>query len=96
MMLPIRRLVFCLREYHAFLYPAFGYQFRKMFKRPVVGSFGVFRKTAGRQRPAVQMIGDTVAANSFSTARFIRAVAFIQIFFFFAFQSHIFLPLNYV
>ena len=65
-------------------YPFFHYQFGKMLEGPVVGFFRVFRETARWKFPALQMIRETVAANTFAAAWTVCTVTFIEIFFFFA------------
>ena len=67
-----------------FLYFMLRHQFGKMLEGPVVGFFRVFRETARWKFPALQMIRETVAANTFAAAWTVCTVAFIEIFFFFA------------
>lgn len=59
-----------------------------MFKGAVVSAFSVFGETASGQLAAAKVIGDTLAANPFTLAGFIGAIAFFQIFGFMAFHSN--------
>jgi len=50
-----------------------------MLERPVIGTFGICRETAGGKLPAVQVIAQTIAARGFFGARFIAAVAVLLV-----------------
>ncbi len=75
-----------------YLYEIFGLNFSignkpcEILERPVVGTFGIGRETARRQLAASQMICNTIAADSFSPAWLVGAVAFGQYRFFFTFH----------
>jgi len=73
----------------------FTHQPREMFEGPVKGLLGVCVKTAGRQLPRSQMIGDAFTADTFPRAWFITAVALFEILFLFAFHTF-FLSFNSV
>jgi len=52
-----------------------------MFKRPIKRGFSVIWKTTPRKLTHIQVIGKAFAANPFSGAGFVTAVASIHIFF---------------
>ena len=63
-----------------------GDQFCKIFKRTVVGFFRILRKKTPRQLSFGQMIRNAITADALAAARFIRAIAFLQIMILFAFH----------
>jgi hypothetical protein len=63
-----------------YLYEPFLYQPGKMLEGTIIGSFGIIRKTTGRQFPAAEVISKAVAAGAFSGARFITAVTVFLVF----------------
>lgn len=50
-----------------------------MFKRPVIGSFGLCWKTAGGKLSHLKMISDALAAYPLFFTRFVAAIAFFQV-----------------
>lgn len=69
------------------LYPAGVDQSCKMFKRAVVSGLGIIREAASGQFPHPEVIDQTLTANAFFTARFVRAIAPQQILFLSAFHK---------
>lgn len=55
-----------------------------MFEGTVIGAFGIGRKTAGGQLSVFNVILQAIAAKAFARARFIAAVAALEIFILFA------------
>jgi hypothetical protein len=47
----------------------------KVLKRPIISGFSIGREAACREFPHSKMVGNTIAANAFSAAGFIGAVA---------------------
>ena len=58
-----------------------------MFERPVVGSFGIFGKDAGRQLAAAQVVLQAITTHPFARARLVGAVAEFPIAVFLAFHN---------
>jgi len=48
-----------------FLDTPLRYETGEVFERPVVGAFGIGRKTTGRKLPAVQVISQTITTVVF-------------------------------
>jgi hypothetical protein len=68
------------------LYLVSGNQARKMLKGSVPGFFGIIGKTTTGQLPALQVIAQTLAADSFARTRIICAITPIEVLFLIAFQ----------
>ncbi len=60
---------------------------RKIFKRAVICDLGLCGKTAGRELPHSQMIGDTLAADPFPGTRVVCTIACFEILFSVAFHD---------
>jgi hypothetical protein len=58
---------------------ALRYKPGKMLERTVIGPLGICREKAGRHLPDFQVIADTIAADAFSGAGFIAAIAVLHI-----------------
>jgi hypothetical protein len=66
---------------------AFRHEAGKMFKGSVIAAFGICRKTACRQLPAVQVILQTIAADALSWTWLITAIAIFHIIRLFTFHG---------
>ena len=53
---------------------------------PVIGALNIIRKVAGRKLSHFPVISHALTTNALATARFIRTIAHLHIFCFFAFH----------